>query len=52
MSPESSNFVVDSHHQNTPAQTESLLHSLGQAVGGIRLPVKANRTRKNHLNCK
>ena len=29
---------------NTPAQAESLLHSLEQAVGGIRLHMNANKT--------
>ena len=29
---------------NTPAQAESLLHSLGQAAGGIVLCVNANKT--------
>ena len=29
---------------NTPAQADSLLHSLGQAIGGIGLYVNANKT--------
>ena len=30
--------------KNTPAQTESLLHSLEQAAGGISLYMNANKT--------
>ena len=42
---------MDSHHTddivllaNTPAQAESLLHSLEQAAGGVGLHVNANKT--------